>query len=127
MAAHGADRGKDPRASSVARGLRRRLCAAASGPAQTGQPGSGVSWRGTEQTRIDEDLLVRYVDPSLPCAPTERPSASKCEDLALTTSGACPTGMLYLPEVCGEPERKAALLSTTSAHLLRTARAVAHH
>ena len=32
-----------------------------------------------------------------------------------------PTGMLHLPEVCGEPERKAALLSTTSAHLLRTA------
>jgi len=31
--------GKDPRASTVARGLRRRLCAAAGGPAQTGQPG----------------------------------------------------------------------------------------
>jgi len=29
--------------------------------------------------------------------------------------------MLHLTEVCGEPERRAALLSTTSAHLLRTA------
>jgi len=29
--------------------------------------------------------------------------------------------MLHLTEVCGEPERRAALLSTTSTHLLRTA------
>ena len=113
--------GKDPQASSVARGLRRRLCAAASGPAQTGQPGFGGPWRGSRQTPTKEELLVRYVVPFLPCAPAERASASECEDLPLTTSGARPTGMLHLPEVCGEPERRAALLSTTSAHLLHTA------
>ena len=113
--------GKDPQASSVARGLRRRLCAAARGPAQTGQPSSGGPWPGTEQVRTKEALLVGYVDPSLPCMPAERASASECEDLPLTTSGARPTGMLHLPEVCGEPERRAALLSTTSAHVLRTA------
>jgi len=113
--------GKDPQASSVARGLRHRLCAAASGSAQTGQPSSGGPWPGTEQVRTKEALLVGYVVPFLPCPPAERASASECEDLPLTTSGARPTGMLHLTEVCGEPERRAALLSTTLAHVLRTA------
>jgi len=72
---------------SVARGLRRRLCAAAGRPAQTGQPGFGGPWRGTKQKRIDEELLVRYVVPFLPCAPAERASASECEDLPLTANG----------------------------------------
>ena len=36
-------------------------------------------------------------------------------------SGARPTGMLHLTEVCGETERRAELLFTTLAHLLRTA------
>jgi len=119
--------GKDPQASSVARGLRHRLCAAASGPAQTGQPSSGGPWPGTEQVRTKEALLVGYVVPFLPCPPAERASASECEDLPLTTSGARPTGILHLPEVCGEPERRAALLSTTSAHLLRTASSQSRH
>jgi len=113
--------GKDPQASSFARGLRRRLCAAAGGPAQTSQPGSGAPRRGSRQTHTDEELLVGCVVPFLPCPPAERASASECEDLPLTTSGARPTGMLHLPEVCGAPERRAALLSTTSAHPLRTA------
>jgi len=83
----------------------------------------GGPWRGSRQTPTKEELLVRCVVPFLPRAPAERASASECEDLPLTTSGARPTGtgMLHLPEVCGEPERTAALLSTISALMLRTA------
>ena len=65
--------------------------------------------------------FVRYIDPSLLCPPAKRATDSDLLDLPLTVSGARPTGMLHLTEVCGEPERRAALLSTTSAHLLRTA------
>ena len=113
--------GKDPQALSVARGLRRRLCAAASGSAQTSQPGSGAPRRGSRQTHTDKELLIGYVVPFLPCPPAKRATDSDLLDLPLTTSGARSTGMLHLPEVCGEPERRAALLCTTSAHLLRTA------
>ena len=63
-------------------------------------------------------MLVGYVVPFLPCPPAKRAMDSDLLDLPLTTSGARPTGMLHL---CGEPERRAALLSTTLAHVLRTA------
>ena len=88
---------------------------------QTSQPESGAPRRGSRQTHTDEELLVGYVVPFLPCPPAKRVTDSDLLDLPLTTSGARPTGMLHLTEVCGEPERRAALLSTTSAHLLRTA------
>jgi len=91
------------------------------GLAQTCQPGFRGPRRGSRQALTKEVLLVGYVDPPLPCVPAKRATDSDLLDLPLTTSGAHSAGMLHYPEVCGEPGRRAALLSTTSAHLLRTA------
>jgi len=121
MAAHGANCGQGP-ASLIRRARSEAQTLTAAGrPAQTGQPCFGGPWRRSRQTPTKEELLVRYVVPFLPCAPAKRATDGDLLDLPLTTSDARPTGMLHLTEVCGEPERRAALLSTTSAHLLRTA------
>jgi len=59
---------------------------------QTGQPSSGGPRRGSRQTHTDEELLVGYVDPSLPCPPAKRATDGDLLDLPLATSGARPTG-----------------------------------
>ena len=121
MAAHGANHGQGPaslirRARSEAQTLCRSEWACADRPARF--------WRSMarEQTNANKGGDARQV-----CCPFPPVRARRARDrwrpigLALTTSGARPTGMLHLAEVCGEPERRAALLSTTSAHLLCTA------
>jgi len=121
MAAHGANRWQGPanlvrRARSEAQTLCRSESACADRPAKF--------WRSMAQDRTSANkggAARRVCCPFPPVPAPERASANECEDLPLTTSGARPTGILHLPEVCGELERRAALLSTTSAHLLRTA------